>query len=72
MTFKEGSNLEQNFAALEEIFLSLTRLNDPVTGREKLAIILRSLPDSFLVIALMAIEKRNALRWNVCNFKVRD
>lgn len=54
LAFKEGDNMEKHLTELEDVFLNLARLNDAVVDKDKCAVLLRSLPSSFSVIALMA------------------
>lgn len=54
LRYKDGNDLQTHLTSLEEIFVDLARLNDPVSEKDKTGVLLRSLPESFGFLALMA------------------
>ena len=57
MLFKEGQEPQDLFTTLERIFIDLARLKDPVMENDKVAILLRSLPNSYMHIASLSESK---------------
>lgn len=51
--FDRKSDIQDHMTSLNEIFVALERLNDPLDDKDKPGILLRSLPEEFSFLAVM-------------------